>query len=89
MTDLPILSLVVFTPLIGVALILLVPGDMHRVIRWIALLAALASLAFSLYLLGYRPDGAEFQFREDIPWIAAFGMRYTLGVDGLSVVLVL
>jgi NADH-quinone oxidoreductase subunit M len=89
MTDLPVLSLVVFTPLIGVALILFMPHDNHRAIRWIALLAALASLGFSLYLLGYQPDGAEFQFREDISWIAAFGMRYTLGVDGLSVVLVL
>jgi NADH-quinone oxidoreductase subunit M len=89
MTDPPVLSLVVFTPLIGVALILLVPGDNHRLIRWIALLASLASLAFSLNLLGYKPDGAEFQFREDVSWIAAFGMRYTLGVDGLSVVLVL
>ncbi len=89
MTNLPVLSLVVFTPLIGVALILLVPGDNHRLIRWIALLASLASLAFSLNLLGYKPDGAEFQFREDVSWIAAFGMRYTLGVDGLSVVLVL
>jgi NADH-quinone oxidoreductase subunit M len=89
MTNLPILSLVVFTPLIGVALILFVPRDNHRLIRWIALLAALASLAFSLSLLGYKPEGAEFQFREDLSWIAAFGMRYTLGVDGLSVVLVL
>ncbi|HTE65949.1 MAG TPA: NADH-quinone oxidoreductase subunit M [Candidatus Binatia bacterium] len=89
MTDLPILSLVVFTPLIGVALILFVPRDNHRAIRWIALLASLASLGFSLYLLGYQPDGAEFQYREDISWISAFGMRYTLGVDGLSVVMVL
>jgi NADH-quinone oxidoreductase subunit M len=89
MTDLPVLSLVVFTPLIGVALILLVPKDNHRLIRWVALLASLTSLGFSLYLLGYKPDGAEFQFREDISWISAFGMRYTLGVDGLSVVLVL
>jgi len=89
MTDLPVLSLVVFTPMIGVALILLVPKDNHRLIRWIALLASLTSLGLSLYLLGYKPDGAEFQFREDISWISAFGMRYTLGVDGLSVVLVL
>jgi NADH-quinone oxidoreductase subunit M len=89
MTGWPILSLVVFTPLIGVALILLVPKDNHRLIRRVALMAALASLVFSLRLLGYQPDGAEFQYREDISWIAAFGMRYTLGVDGLSVVLVL
>ena len=89
MTGWPILSLVVFSPLIGVLLILFVPSGNHRLIRGIALVAALASLVFSLRLLGYQPDGAELQYREDISWIAAFGMRYTLGVDGLSVVLVL
>jgi NADH-quinone oxidoreductase subunit M len=89
MSGLPVLSLVVFTPLIGVLAIVFVPRDNARAIRWIALLAALASLAFSLALLGYQTAGAEFQYREDLSWIAAFGMRYTLGVDGLSVVLVL
>ncbi len=89
MSGLPILSLVVFTPLVGVLALLFVPGRAHRLIRWIALATALASLAFSLALLGYNPDGAEFQFREDLPWISAFGMRYTLGVDGISAVLVL
>jgi NADH-quinone oxidoreductase subunit M len=89
MSGLPTLSLVVFTPLIGLLLILFVPKDNHRLIRWIALLAALASLGFSLSLLGYKPDGPEFQFREDLSWISAFGMRYTIGVDGLSVVLVM
>jgi NADH-quinone oxidoreductase subunit M len=89
MTELPVLSLVVFTPLIGVLLLLFVPGDNHRLIRWVALGASLVSFAFSLLLLGYDSGGAEFQFREDLPWIEAFGMRYTLGVDGLSVVLVL
>ena len=81
------LSLIVFTPLIGVLLLLFVPGSAHRAIRWIALAAALGSLASSLTLPGYDPAGSEFQFREDLPWIEAFGMRYTLGVDGLSVVL--
>jgi NADH-quinone oxidoreductase subunit M len=83
------LSLIVFTPLLGVLLLLFVPGSAHRAIRWIALAAALASFACSLALLGYDPAGGEFQFREDVPWIEAFGMRYTLGVDGLSAVLVL
>ena len=83
------LSLIVFTPLLGVLLLLFVPGSAHRAIRWIALFAALASFAFSLTLLGYDPSGTEFQFREDLPWIDAFGMRYTVGVDGLSVVMVL
>jgi NADH-quinone oxidoreductase subunit M len=86
---LPVLSLVVFTPLVGVLALLLVPGSNHRAIRWIALVAALASFAFSLVLIGYDPAGPEFQYREDLAWIEAFGMRYTLGVDGLSLVLVL
>jgi NADH-quinone oxidoreductase subunit M len=89
MDGIPVLSLVVFTPLLGVLLLLVVPGSNHRAIRWIALLTAIASFAFSLMLLGYDPNGGEFQFREDMPWIEAFGMRYTLGVDGISLVLVL
>ncbi len=88
MDGLPILTLIVFSPLIGALALLLVPGHNHRAVRWVALAAALASLGFSLALLGYDPAGAEFQFREDLPWIEAFGMRYTLGVDGLSAVLV-
>src|SRR3712207_2444320 len=89
MSDLPILSLVVFSPLVGVLALLFVPGSNERLIRWVALAAALFSLAFSLPLIGYNPSGEEFQFREDLEWISAFGMRYTLGVDGISVVLVL
>jgi NADH-quinone oxidoreductase subunit M len=87
--QLPILTLVVFTPLVGVLVLLAIPGHNHRAIRWVALLAALASLGFSLALTGYRPDGPEFQFRESLDWIPAFGMGYRLGVDGLSVVLVI
>jgi NADH-quinone oxidoreductase subunit M len=89
MSDWPILTLVVFTPLLGVLALLLLPGSNHRAIRWVALLTALATFFFSLVLLGYDTGGAEFQYREDAEWIPAFGMGYRLGVDGLSVVLVL
>jgi NADH-quinone oxidoreductase subunit M len=89
MNGLPVLSLIVFTPLLGVLALLFVPGSNHRLIRWIGLLAALASLGFSLFLFGYDPAGPEFQFREDLDWISAFGIRYQLGVDGMSAVLVL
>jgi NADH-quinone oxidoreductase subunit M len=88
MTDLPLVSLVVFTPLIGVAAILVTPRRYPGLVRWIGLLGALASFGFSLALLGYQPSGAEFQYREDFAWIPAFGMRYTVGIDGISLVLV-
>jgi NADH-quinone oxidoreductase subunit M len=89
MDNFPILTAIVFTPALGALLLLFVPGGSHRAIRWIALGAALLTLAFSLVLLGYDPSGSEFQYREDLPWIEAFGMRYTMGVDGISIVLVL
>jgi NADH-quinone oxidoreductase subunit M len=89
MDDFPILTAIVFTPALGALLLLFVPGGSHRAVRWIALGAALLTLAFSLVLLGYDPSGSEFQYREDLPWIEAFGMRYPMGVDGISIVLVL
>ncbi len=89
MNGVPVLSLIVFSPVVGVAALVLVPGDRHRLIRWVALIAALASFAFSLALLGYQNAGAEFQYRESLPWIASFGIRYEMGVDGISAVLVL
>ncbi len=89
MNGFPLLSLIVFMPVIGALVLLFVPGTNHRAVRWIALATVLITFALSLGLLGYDPNGSEFQFREDLPWIDAFGMRYTMGVDGLSAVLVL
>jgi NADH-quinone oxidoreductase subunit M len=89
MSGVPVLSLVVFLPLVGALVLIFVPKTSLRAIRWIALLAALGSVAASLALLGYRPDGPEFQYTENLEWVSAFGMGYRLGVDGLSTVLVL
>jgi NADH-quinone oxidoreductase subunit M len=89
MSGMPVLSLIVFTPLIGVLALLFVPGDNHRAIKGVALVAALASFGFSLALLGYQASGAEFQFTENVEWIPAFGIGYRMGVDGLSIVLVM
>ena len=89
MDGFPVLSAVVFTPAIGALILLLIPGRFHRAIRWVALITALVSFGLSLLLLGFDPGGGEFQFREDLPWIEPFGMRYTLGVDGISIVLVI
>ena len=89
MDGFPLLSAIVFTPAVGALVLLLVPGTNHRAIRWIALAFALVTFGLSLALLGYDPAGSEFQFREDLEWIDFFGMRYTLGADGLSTVLVM
>jgi NADH-quinone oxidoreductase subunit M len=91
MTDLlhrlPILTLVTFTPLAGAIVLGLLPA---RFARPIALAAALLSWAFSLVLAaGFVVSATGFQFVEELSWIPAFGIEYKLGVDGLSLALVL
>jgi NADH-quinone oxidoreductase subunit M len=85
-SGLPILSLVVFVPLAGAIILGLLPA---RYARPIALATALATWALSL-LLAAGLDAAQtgFQFKEELSWIPTFGIEYKLGVDGLSLALV-
>ncbi|HEX8140164.1 MAG TPA: NADH-quinone oxidoreductase subunit M [Pyrinomonadaceae bacterium] len=57
--------------------------------RWIALVVSLATFALSLLLLGGGGYGAGFRFEQDVPWIGAIGARYHIGVDGISLWLVI
>jgi NADH-quinone oxidoreductase subunit M len=90
----PILSLIVFLPLLGAVLVAVLPplffrGDQDRAARWIALIAALATWVLSLELLiGFSPGRPGFLYDEIVDWIPLFGIQYKLGVDGLSLVLV-
>jgi NADH-quinone oxidoreductase subunit M len=87
---LPLLSLVTFVPLAGAILVALIPGHMTAAIRWAALGVALVAWVLSLgLLLGFDPAAADaFQYREQVDWIPLFGIQYKLGIDGLSLVLV-
>jgi NADH-quinone oxidoreductase subunit M len=80
------LTLVTFLPLVGAVVIALSP------VRWARLLAlgtALAAWIVSLVLAaGFQGGTAGFQFVEQHEWISAFGIQYKLGVDGLSLALV-
>ena len=58
--------------------------------RWVALIATVVTFAVSLLLLrGVGASGAEFRFEENVSWIGSIGARYHLGVDGVSLWLVL
>lgn len=58
--------------------------------RWVALITTIATFAVSLLLLrGVGLAGAEFRFEENVGWIGAIGARYHVGVDGVSLWLVL
>jgi NADH-quinone oxidoreductase subunit M len=91
-----ILSLTIFSPLIGVAAILVLrlfgrteqSAAMDQAARWIALVTTLATLALSVLLVAeFNPHIAGFQFVEDLNWFG--GIRYRMGVDGISVLFVL
>jgi len=87
-----ILSLVIFFPLIGVVAILFIPKERHNAIRATALIASIITLAISLVMLSWF-DGtsAEQQMSVRLPWfqLAGIDIEYSLGVDGLSVLLVM
>jgi NADH-quinone oxidoreductase subunit M len=87
----PLLSIIVFIPLVAGLAILAMPAGRRDLIRWTALGAALLTLALSLGLyFGYDVSLGGYQFVEGpYPWLPALGISYFLGVDGISVPLML
>jgi NADH-quinone oxidoreductase subunit M len=84
------LSIILFTPLIGALLLLLVPSEKENAIRWIANVVALIGFVISIPLwFWFNPQTADFQLIERAPWIPSVGAEYFLGVDGLSTLLIL
>ena len=87
MDGFPILSIIVFLPLVGALLVSLLPASAARpVALGAALLTWIASL---LLVVGFSAGrGGLFQFTEELSWIPMFGIEYKLGVDGLSLLMV-
>ena len=78
------LSLITFLPLAGGLLILLLPKTNHALMKNVALLASAASFLLSLVLIGMYQIGGGMQFQEVYRWIPGIAINYHLGVDGLS-----
>ena len=88
----PILTLVTFTPLVGAAIVLLLPRERLNLIRWFALAVSLVTFGLSLVMLGmFDASNPDLQLVERATWIqvGSWTIDYHLGVDGLSVLLVL
>ena len=87
-----LLSLVAFFPILGVLVILLLPGGRPNPIRWTAVVAAAITFLLSLAMLArFQPGDPNLQLVVRLPWIRVAGweIEYHLGVDGLSLLLVL
>jgi NADH-quinone oxidoreductase subunit M len=85
------LSIILFEPLAGAMLLLLVSKQNENAIRWIANITAFVGFVISIPLW-FRfnvQSGELFQFQERAPWIPSIGAEYFLGADGLSTLLIL
>jgi NADH-quinone oxidoreductase subunit M len=86
------LSLLIALPLVGAVLLLLIgnrDGSRDRFVHWVALTISLAEFVATLWLwAGFDPTLADFQFVERVNWIPSFGIQYALGIDGISLFLV-
>jgi NADH-quinone oxidoreductase subunit M len=85
-----LLSAVTFLPLLGAIALAFVPRRSTHGIRTAGLVVALVTLALSLPLyFGFDAEQADYQFVEEARWIPALGVGYHLGIDGISLLLVL
>jgi len=87
--DFRILSALIFTPLLFSILLLFVRSDRDTAIKYIALIASIVVFVISLPLYFAFEMSAEMQFTEFASWIPAFGIDYRLGIDGISLFMVL
>jgi NADH-quinone oxidoreductase subunit M len=106
--NLPILSIITLTPLLGAIVLAVIPSEHAKLIRRTALAFALLAWVMSLGLLAAFAFGAgasgsttgsgvvslafpppmDFRFIEAHNWIPTFGIQYKVGIDGLSVLMV-
>jgi NADH-quinone oxidoreductase subunit M len=86
------LTLTIFFPLLGILLILFLKQEQKNTIRWVALLTSLVTFGFSIAtLVQFNANSPDVQMEINLPWItvAGFNISYHIGVDGLSILLLL
>ena len=85
------LSLAIWTPIaFGIVLLALGRDEQAQTVRWLALVGAVVSLLVTLPLYaGFKLDTADMQFVEKASWIERFNVNYHLGVDGISLWLII
>jgi NADH-quinone oxidoreductase subunit M len=90
MTDLPWLTTLALVPLVGAAVVFLLPKSRELLVKQVALGFSLVPFAMTVAMaLDFDNDAAEqFQFTESYSWIPQFGINFSLGVDGIALMLI-
>jgi NADH-quinone oxidoreductase subunit M len=84
-----LLTAQIAVPLAGAVALMLVPGQYVKAVRWLALLFSVASFGVSLAVLSaFQPGTHQMQLQDSASWIEPLGIHYRLGVDGISLWLV-
>ncbi len=84
------LTILLAIPLVGFIIVMFTPRDRHEVIKWISLLFSVVTFAVSLVLLSQPfSRSSAMMWSGAVPWIPSAGISYALGVDGISIWLVL
>ena len=85
-----LLTIITFVPLVGMALVLLCPSEQKGLIKWIAALATVPQVLIAIHLfLNFDTGTTAMQFVEKFPWIPSYHIDYFVGVDGVSISMVL
>ena len=86
----PILSVMTYIPLVGMIAVLALPKNKPDLVRWVSVVATAIPLALGVYLyMNFDRTTASMQFVEQWDWIKPFNIQYYMGIDGLSVPMVL
>ncbi|MBI4063936.1 MAG: NADH-quinone oxidoreductase subunit M [Elusimicrobia bacterium] len=86
----PLLSLIIFLPLAGALIILMMDKEKTKAIQKVGLIfSGLALLASLVLLIDFDPSNSAMQFVEEFSWIPALNVKYLLGADGLSMPLMI
>ena len=89
MTD-HVLTYMTFFPLAGMVAVLLLPRDNHNLIRWTSVVFTIPPLLLAVWLyMHFDPNNPGLQFTETVPWIPGYNIQYFVGVDGISISMVL
>ena len=89
MTDFPVLALLVALPAVGAVIVALLPTARRELVMPVALAASVPPLAVALWVLWtFHAGDADFQFAEQVTWFEPWGVGWNVGVDGISLLLV-
>jgi NADH-quinone oxidoreductase subunit M len=88
-TGFPWLTILWLAPVAGAGIVLLLPSTQRTLAKWVGLVVAMAVLAVAgVLVIGFETHDTGYQFVESHRWIPSFGAGYTIGVDGIALVLV-